>query len=270
MDGNGSKIPAICSLPDEADDLPGKPGRSDHAGCITILKPGNGMNKSNFQIAFNVDVSHSYFEHNVCSCLQYSYGPVTRALAARFDMRIRKRVSGFGFYINTRGSLSSFLQYACAATGQTYFDFDMSATNPAFNFFTESPAGWLGTLVYDSNSVLSIRSGDIIRLIPGQVTGAGASNVGILRVHFDDLINNGCMQFDISYDARATLWQYFVINSSAVSLQNPSISGKAGISFTGPENVTMETGQQAMLFTSGESLLPMAQVPKHRFNLINN
>ena len=228
------------------------------------------MSRSNFQIAFNVDVSHSYFEHNICNCLRYSHGPVTRALARRFDLRIRKRVSGFGFYINTRASLSSFLQYAAVATGQTYFDFEISASNPAFSFFTESPAGWLGRLVYDSNSGLNIHSGNIVQLVPEHVAGANAPNVGLLRVHFADMINNGSMQFTISYSARTTQWQYFIINSSAVQLQNPSVSGKTGISFTGPENVTMETGQQAILFTSGEKLLPLAEVPKYKFNLVNN
>ncbi len=31
----------------------------------------------------------------------------------------------------------------------------------------------------------------------------------------------------------------------------------------------METGQQAILFTSGENLLPLAEIPEYRFNLVN-
>jgi hypothetical protein len=227
------------------------------------------MSTSNFQMAFNVDVSHSYFKHNICSCLHYSPGPVTRTLAERFDVRIRKRISGFGFYINTRGPLSSFLQYAGAVSGQTYFDFDISATNPAFNFFTGSPAGWLGAFVYDSNSELNTTSGSTVQLIPAALPDAASPGIGILRVYFDDIIKNGPCQFTISYEARATQWQYFIINNSSVALQSPCISDKTGISFTGPENVTMETGQQAMLFTSGENLLPLAEIPQYKFNLVD-
>jgi hypothetical protein len=227
------------------------------------------MSTSNFQIVFNVEVSHSYFEQNVCKCLRFILGPVTGVLAKRFKMKIRKRVSGFDFYIDTRASLSSFLQYVGAATGQTYFDFEISATNPVFNFFTDAPAGWNGQRVYDSNSPLNERSGNIVQLIPSLVSGAKAPQVGRLQVHFSDIINQGYTQFTISYTARTTQWQYFIVNNSAVQLQNPLISGKTDISFTGPENVTIETGEQAMLFTSGENRIPLAEVPKYKFNLVN-
>lgn len=197
-------------------------------------------------------------------------GSVTGVLARRFDVRIRKRVSGFDFYINTRTSLSAFLQYAGSATGQTYFDFDISATSPAFNFFTDAPAGWLGQRVYDSSSVSNNRSGNIVQLIPAMIPGPDALCVSRLRVHFEDIINQGYTQFTISYAARRSQWQYFIVNASAVQLQNPLISGKTNISFTGPENVTIETGEQAMLFTSGENLIPLAEVPKYKFNLVNS
>ncbi len=151
------------------------------------------MTTSNFQIAFNVDVSHSYFKNDICSGLKYTYGAATQAFVARFDARIRKRVSGFGFYINTRSPLSSFLQYACGVTGQTYFDFDISAANPAFNFFTESPAGWLGAFIYDSGSSLNKWSGSTIQLIAAP-SPANTPFIGVLRVHFNDIINNGAMQ----------------------------------------------------------------------------
>jgi hypothetical protein len=52
-------------------------------------------------------------------------------------------------------------------------------------------------------------------------------------------------------------------------LGNPNIAGKTNISFGGPENVTIDNGQQAMLFTS-DNLIPLSEVPVHRFNLVNN
>ena len=53
-------------------------------------------------------------------------------------------------------------------------------------------------------------------------------------------------------------------------LANPSITSKDGISFTGPASVTIQSGQQALLFSSGESLIPLSQQPKQRFDLVDN
>jgi hypothetical protein len=228
------------------------------------------MIRSNFQIAFSVEVSHTYFKENVCKCLQFNPGSVTRALIRRFDLRIRKRISGFDFYINTRSSLNSFLKYIGTATGQTFFDFDIVTITPAFIFFTDFPANWLGQLVYDSISASNIYSGNKAQLTPDMVSETKASHVGKLRIYFQDIINQGYTQFAINYMARATQWQYFIINNSSIPLQNPSISGKTDISFVGPEQVTMDTGQKALLFTSGENLIPLTEVPKYKFNLLNN
>jgi hypothetical protein len=228
------------------------------------------MIRSNFQIVFSVEVSHTYFKENVCKCLQFNPGGVTGALSKRFDLRIRKRISGFDFYVNTRSSLNAFIQYIAAATGQTFFDFDIVTLTPAFNFFTDFPANWLGQLIYDSRSASNIYSEGTVQLVPDPLSGARASHIGKLRVCFEDIINQGYTKFAITYMARATQWQYFIINNSSVQLQNPSISGKTDISFVGPEHVTIDNGQQAMLFTSGDKLIPLAEVPKYKFNLVNN
>ena len=41
------------------------------------------------------------------------------------------------------------------------------------------------------------------------------------------------------------------------------------MSFEGPVKIKIATGEEALLFTSGDHLIPLTQSPKYKFNLIN-
>lgn len=231
------------------------------------------MSQTNYQPVFKVEVSHTYFDKNICRCLCFKPGPVTSSLLSRFGIRKRDNMNGFDLFINSRTPLPEFLGYISNTTGSSFFDFEIETIAPAFNLFTELiPTNWVGKLVYDSGSELNTNENGQI-LLGASLSPGGTSFLGSLTIHFDDIIktaNQGFAQYAISYTARATQWQYLVINKSAVQLDNPAISGKAGINFIGPQNVTMDNAEQALLFTSGDNLLPLSEVPKYKFDLVNN
>jgi hypothetical protein len=99
------------------------------------------------------------------------------------------------------------------------------------------------------------------------VSGTDGQGIGRVRFYFADLVASPA--FEIRFSARATQWQYYIINRSAAQLDNPSITGKAGIPFEGPTEVTIASGQQALFFSTGENLLPLSLSPKYRFDLVN-
>jgi len=76
---------------------------------------------SNFQMALSLTVSHTYFEQDICTCLQFNHGPVTRALLKRFELKQNTSVNGFDLYINTNTPIPAFLTYVAGATGYTFF-----------------------------------------------------------------------------------------------------------------------------------------------------
>jgi hypothetical protein len=232
------------------------------------------MIQSNLQIAFTVSVLHSYFEEGVCNCLQFKPGAVTQALLKRFGFGIRNRVNGFDFYVNTRDTLGAFLNYISSSMHQDFFDFDIVTNNSNFTYFTSLPVNWVGQLVYDSNAAANTSAVNGLQLAESLTPPASPACLGKLTLWFDDILklntDKGAAQFIISYNARATQWQYFFINKSAVQLNNPAITGKTNIVFEGPENVTIKSGQQAILFSSGNQLIPLSQVPRYKFDLVNN
>lgn len=230
------------------------------------------MIQSNFQILFKVEVLHSYFDQNICPCLKFNPGSVTSKLLDRFDFKCRSKINGFDLYANSRASVTAFLNYITKATNQTYFDFGIVTTNSHFNFFTDLPVDWVGQLDFDSQAASNRYEGNAVQLSQGLSKNAGTSRLGNLILRFNDILkfqnNNGFTQFDIRFAARSTQWQYFVINKSSIQLDNPAI-GKTDMDFTGPENVFIESGQQALLFSSGDNLIPLSELPKYKFNLIN-
>jgi len=232
------------------------------------------MSKSNFQLVFKVEVFHSYFENNTCSCLQFNWGPASNALAKRFDLRLRKAINGFEAYINYKGTLPEFLNYAAKVTGQTFFDFDICTDTAEFVNFTELPVNFAGQLQYDSKAAVNTYHSGVVNLGANLTNISKTNNVGSLVVHFDDVLKYSETQqhacFNINYKARSTQWQYYVINKSSLMLDELSITGKTDIKFNGPESVTIENGQQALLFSSGDTLIPLSDNPIYRFDLSSN
>jgi len=149
-----------------------------------------------------------------------------------------------------------------------FFDFEIETSTPAFTLFTDLPMGQLSQLAYDSHNKANTRLGPAIQLNVNMTPCTSAPYLGTITIYFDDIIK-GYTQYAINYKARSTQWQYFVINKSAVQLENPAISGKTPVSFDGPSSVTVGNGQQAMLFTSGDNLLSLSEVPKYKFDLVN-
>ena len=231
------------------------------------------MINSSFQLVFKVEVSHTYFEKSICNCLQFSAGSDTAQLIKRFGFKLKNNTNGFDLYVNSSSALSSLLNYICKATSQTSFDFDITTNNKNFTSFTDLPVNWVGQLIYDSQASSNTNDAGVIQLAETLSKNQSTPLLGNLKLYFNDILkfssDTGPAHFNISFKARATQWQYFIINKSQVQLTSPAISGKTDISFTGPENIALETGQQALLFSSDSTLIPLSERPKHRFDLVN-
>lgn len=228
------------------------------------------MRQTNLQIAFKLEVFHSYFEDNICRCLQFSPGPATKNIQKRFDCKMRHFINGFEFYINSQQSLTDILNYITKTIDNSFFDFRITSTDANFIPFTELPVNWTGQLLYDTQVNANTYTNGVLQLAETLSVTTGDAP-GKLIVQFNDIIkysNAKFASFNISLQARSTQWQYYFINKSALSLENPAIS-KTSISFTGPETVLLETGEKAIFFSSGNNLLSLSEVPKYRFDLIN-
>ena len=232
------------------------------------------MIRNAFTIVFKIEVLHSYFENNICTCMQFELSAATKKIFDRFGCVIRNKTNGFDFYINTTEGLGALFTYIKKVTTQDYFEFDIKNKNASFNLFTALPVNRLGQLLYDSSSTNNRYQNNSLQLKESLSDNKDIANFGKLTIYFDDIIkyqnDEKYTQFNIEYKARATLWQYFIINKSNVVLDNPAITGKQTVDFEAPKNIVTETGQQAILFSSGNNLIPLSEVPVYMFDLVNN
>lgn len=227
-----------------------------------------------YKMIFSLGVFHTYFENGICTCLHFSPASSSSALLKRFGFKMRQQVNGFDLFCNTTGNIPSLFSYMTSAGGQDYFEFTMTSSNRAFPLFTDLPSGGPGQLIFDSGSASNQFVNGAVLLAGSTLSMPVVTETGSLKIYFSDIMKfqdaAGSTAFEIRFKALATQWQYYIVNKSAAQLDNPSISGKPGVSFEGPENVTIPSGQQAMLFSSGTNLLPLSEVPKYKFDLVNN
>jgi hypothetical protein len=232
------------------------------------------MIRSNFKIVFGVEVLHSYYESEQCGCLSFHEDEVTHGLMKRFGFIFNFKKNGFEVYADlAKETIDSLLAQITKTTGEAAFCFTINTRDPYFTTFTDLPMQQVPQLTYDTASVNEQKETGTFLLIPGHDDRPAQPGIGSLKVAFSDIIkyagSDGGVHFTISYSARATQWQYFVINKSAVKLDAPLVTGKNNFSFSGPEKVTIPTGEQALLFTSGTTFIPLSEHPKQKFDLVN-
>lgn len=228
---------------------------------------------TNFKIIFSVKILHSYFDGDICTCLEFQPAAGTLGLMKRFRFTLNENINGFEFYSTSTVALRDSLDYIKAATGQGYFEFNVFTNTSAFYSFTTLPINWIGALMYDSAVIVSTEEKTILlkeTFSAPETTGI----VGKLKVNFDDIVkytaDMNAVNFEISFTARETQWQYYVVNRNAVQLDNATVKGKGDIVFENSGSVIIETGEKALLFSSGSQLIPLSKFPKHKFDLVNN
>jgi hypothetical protein len=225
-----------------------------------------------FQLLFKTEILHSYFEEDICTCLEFKPSKALEELLKRFKFTISGNTNGFLFYSSSTGSLSTFLDHIKTATGQDCFEFDLINNSEAFYSFTPFPLDWTGQLQYDSSLMTALPEAQTFLLTetlsPRETTGTA----GKLKVRFNDVLtlqaDGQALNFKIRFEARATQWQYYVVNRNAVPLENAAVKGKGDVAFENSGTVTIETGEKALLFSSGDQLIPLSRFPKQKFDLV--
>lgn len=230
------------------------------------------MMKDEFSLIFSLDVQHSFFENGICNCLFFEPAIVSEMLMKRFGFRILQNVNGFGLYCSISQPLPVFFDYIKRATFQNCFEFNMATNDQNFWAFTDLPPGPEGQIDYTSEKISRVDNAGLAILQPSYTNNA-TGIVGSIKIVFDDIQlykkTDTAATFRIEFQSKSTQWQYYIINKSSMHVENPAINGKLNINFDGPVNVQIPTGEQAMLFTSANELLPLSQKPKFQLDLIN-
>ena len=136
--------------------------------------------------------------------------------------------------------------------------FEVISNDPYFFQFTESPIDQLGYFRF-SNSELQPTETAKIKLSSEFVEDNTASNnIAIIEVDLNALRIES--QFQISFEARRTRWQYYIIKQQQQSLQGALVlQGKEAHLFTGPASKKIPNNMEAECFDSTTNLFPVQE-----------
>lgn len=231
------------------------------------------MIKTSYKKLFQVKVLHSYFENNVCSCINITPSAPTLEIMKRFGLTARYLVDGISFYTSSNELYKNYLSYIETVSGKNSFDFTLQSTKSNFDIITDVPTGECSLVNFDSKNKSNTFSNGSLNIIGNYGSKTNADSVATLKIYFKDIVTysqqEGDLEFAINFKSRSTQWQYYVINKSAIQLDNLKILTKSELQFIGPEKTTIPTGQEALLFSSGKQLIPLHETSKYKFNLVN-
>ncbi|GGB79254.1 hypothetical protein GCM10007424_19270 [Flavobacterium suaedae] len=223
------------------------------------------MRKSNYIPVFSLSVSHSYFADGICRGINFQPCGTTLLLTDRYNFKYRSLPDGFAWYAGTADTLEQFLNSIAKTIGQTYFEFEITVT-PNFYNYTTLPENTINEQVYNSNNATD-------NILNSVSTGESGNCFGKLIINFDDILKVNTTEnpasYIIQFEAKKTQWQYYIINRSKVECNNLAITGKENITFQGPDTITTAGGEQAILFTSGDVLIPLKEKPEYSLSLIS-
>jgi len=229
------------------------------------------MEQHGFTPLLSVQVQHTYFEDGACNCIKFTPAAVTQSLFTRFNCVMRYNTGGFVLHINKQDEVAALLAHIKTATGETAFAFDISTTDPAFALFTDMPLHNHVNMVYNSGYAANTVTPGGMQLVATMVDDAVNKTIGQLIICFDDitkcLAGTSGPHYSIQYKARSTQWQYFIINKSGLALHSLRITNNKGIIFNGPENILLENGEPAYLFSTGDAVLPISEKAQYIFSL---
>ncbi|WP_442266834.1 hypothetical protein ACSIGC_03795 [Tenacibaculum sp. ZS6-P6] len=232
------------------------------------------MLKSSFYKIVSLTVLHNYYTGNVCKDLKYEPAKESGDIINKYGFKIIITAVGFELYVDRKENFSNLLNYITSTTGETTFKFHASTLNPLFYQFTELPINEIGITHFNTdNAIENVETNKLI-LTPSFRSTNSADYLFEFTIRFEDLIKLNDEKkeanYEIKFEARATQWKYYIVNTTGQHLGKLSIKDTSGIQFSGPEQILLPNEQKAQLFSLVGDLLPFSEKPIYTFDLISN
>lgn len=222
---------------------------------------------------FRVTVAHSYYSSGYCECLQYKPSLNTQTLMNTYGLILKSNTTGLEVFATTNQPMESYLNYIKRVSETTGLTFMGIATDPNFYNFTELPINQLGVLSFASNRTHNDAESENIQLVETFDTTSNSQNAVSITIQFDDLLKlytiQNPLQFSILLNARKTQWNYYIINNSNQEFKQLEIQSDPEIQFSNSTTVTLQNGQNALVFSSQNTKIPLKNSVQYHFNLIN-
>jgi len=231
------------------------------------------MIQSNYTKILSIIVSHSYFENSDDQILIFKPKAVTQELLIRYSLKLLRTHNGLQIYAPNQKPINVLLDDITQSSEITFLGFNIIAKDSNFYNYTELPLDITGVLFYSSDDELNQFDSESITLNPRIVDDPKEGILGELKISFNaikkTLNKNFQLDFAIRFNARSTLWQYYIRDNSRLHDENMLVKSSSDIPFSDPIEVDLANGRKALLITS-EVPIPLSYIPKLKFTLIKS
>lgn len=210
-------------------------------------------------------IRHSYYNELDNIPIDFVPSATTAKLFQKYGFLMRPIFNGFQLFSTSDQPLKTYLQYIERATQTSQFSVSIAPSDDYFYNYTELLENGAKSILYSTSNTQLILDKKV--LFPGISSEKTNAYLGEIQLNFEDLYSNEKSSYLIEFTAQKTQWNYFVINRSQVNLNNPFIKSKTELKFESPISTTLPTGEQALQFSSGKSLIPLHANAVHHFDL---
>lgn len=222
-----------------------------------------------YQKIATLSLRHSYYKDGYCQSLLVRPIGQTQAMLERYGMGWRRVHAGFCELILSHPRPVELLSYL--APEYHYFEFSLHLEDEVFFRVTELPLNWLGQLFFETDAS-SDANENPIRLPQQLMEGNRNGRVGTIRIGLPDLLRSlptgKPVNYEISWQARSSQWQYFVINRSRMPTKGLQIRSSGDHRFANGKQVVLPNEEEALLFVSEGDPIPLRQAPPYQFDLV--
>lgn len=205
-------------------------------------------------------LQHTYYTSGSCPALSMTPTKDTAAIMAKYNFVTREINGTYALVSEDQENLKNYLEYITKVTELNAFIFNLTLEDPNFFIFTDIPKNRLGTYNYSTEN----QEQDGV-LKPELQSDKGVfANV---RFCFEDLAKDTGSIYKIQFQASTSIWDYIIVNRSALNIENCFIKTNNSSQFNEPVNVTLPTGDKAISYTSSEPIL-MEQTSKVNYDLV--
>ena len=249
---------------------------------------------------FTVDLRHNYYCNGVMHGMSLVPDDNTQQFFKRYHLISHQQHGVYSVYYNGRTSYRQFMLHLDRLMDQTALRFILVSAITNFYLMSDLPINWLGDLDFSSheqdlsygerNSEGAVER-DFERNVEKDVDKSvekkhelvqlkmrlkersltQSRQVGRLAIYPDSLMNKPTTSshFCIQLKSRKTHWHYLVINRSGITLNNPKVTNQKGIEFETAGLELLPTGEQVMVFRSGDHTFELQQKYQNIFHLVN-
>lgn len=214
-----------------------------------------------FNLWCNFEALHAYYRDGICRDLQIDPDQSTQAFLNQNGVYWRNSGTNNWHLV---GPAQVDLASLASQNPDQQLLFDITAADPAFTQFTEYPVNSLGHYEFSNESLQ--QAATTKTNLPREFKPDSSASTTVAKIKLDlNKLTQGA-QFQISFEARNTRWQYFIIPQQPIE-GSLILQGQEAHLFTGPVTKEIQNGTEAQCFDSNTNLLALQEMSNIQLEL---